>query len=219
LETPYLWQDCIFCRPCYRDAKKAEKKCAEQEVLDLLRIEDYLNAARAVAQFEAKQEFARGMGIDWKNYDGTSDAETLKVIFNKTPAFVSSIEENRLKQLRPAAGMMLLWGTRTARRWLPKDFETGIKMDGETICRMLVSYARSEAQLHTMENMNKGEVRTQVEWSTAGDDEVCPQCQALAGRVFTIEEARGTIPHPLCSCENGCRCVLIPHIEVPNLEK
>jgi hypothetical protein len=219
LETPYVWQDRIVCRPCYRDAKKAEKKFAEQEVLDLLRIEDYLNAARVVGQFEAKQEFARGIGIDWKNCDGTPDAETLKVIFNKTPAIVSGIEENRLRQLRPAAGMMLLWGTRTARKWLPKDFETGVKMDGEIVCRMLVSYARSEAQLDALENLNKGEVQTQVEWSIAGDDGVCPECQALAGRVFAIEEARGTIPHPLCSCEDGCRCVFIPHIDVPNLEK
>lgn len=40
-----------------------------------------------------------------------------------------------------------------------------------------------------------------AEFLTAGDDRVCPECQALEGRIFPIDEARGLIPvHPRCRC-------------------
>ena len=48
-----------------------------------------------------------------------------------------------------------------------------------------------------------------AEWSTAGDHRVCPQCQDLEGRVFTLDQIEGMIPlHPLC------RCVAIP-VRIP----
>lgn len=40
-----------------------------------------------------------------------------------------------------------------------------------------------------------------VEFVTAGDDDVCPVCEDLEGRVFTYTEAIGLIPvHPYCRC-------------------
>lgn len=48
-------------------------------------------------------------------------------------------------------------------------------------------------------------VRDDMEFATAGDDRVCPECFELESQVFTVEEARGIIPvHP------GCRCAWIP---------
>jgi hypothetical protein len=47
-----------------------------------------------------------------------------------------------------------------------------------------------------------------VAWATAGDDFVCPQCEALEDQVFTLETARGMLPlHP------NCRCALYPLVE------
>ncbi len=44
-------------------------------------------------------------------------------------------------------------------------------------------------------------VHNLAEFRTAGDDRVCPQCQALEGRVFTLAAAEGVIPvHPNCRC-------------------
>ena len=44
-----------------------------------------------------------------------------------------------------------------------------------------------------------------AEWSTAGDDRVCPLCGPLEGSVMTVKEARGLLPrHP------NCRCAWIP---------
>jgi hypothetical protein len=44
-----------------------------------------------------------------------------------------------------------------------------------------------------------------VAWLTAGDDEVCEDCEAMEGQAFSLEEATGMIPlHP------NCRCAWIP---------
>jgi len=46
-----------------------------------------------------------------------------------------------------------------------------------------------------------------VEWLTAWDDRVCPDCAALNGKVFTIAQA------PPCPLHVQCRCTLMPVIE------
>lgn len=51
------------------------------------------------------------------------------------------------------------------------------------------------------------EVTVQAELLTAGDDAVCEECQALEGRIFTLDEAERLIPvHP------QCRCSILPHV-------
>lgn len=43
---------------------------------------------------------------------------------------------------------------------------------------------------------------------TAGDTDVCPECEDLEGQVMTLDEAYGTIPvHP------NCRCVFVPEMD------
>jgi len=59
-------------------------------------------------------------------------------------------------------------------------------------------------------------VKIQAEWSTAGDDRVCPDCADLENRVFTLAEIEGLIPlHP------QCRCVALPLLagEKPEITK
>lgn len=52
-----------------------------------------------------------------------------------------------------------------------------------------------------------------VAWATAGDDFVCPECEALEDQVFTLQTARGMFPlHP------NCRCALYPLEEVDEEE-
>lgn len=51
-------------------------------------------------------------------------------------------------------------------------------------------------------------VIVQAEWSTAGDDRVCEECQALEGKVYELDEIEGMIPlHP------QCRCVALPVVK------
>lgn len=67
------------------------------------------------------------------------------------------------------------------------------------IARTEIIRAHAEGQLDAMERLGVEEVGVMVEWSTAGDDRVCPLCQPLEGVVFKLKEARGLIPrHPQC---------------------
>lgn len=76
------------------------------------------------------------------------------------------------------------------------------------IARTETISAHSEAMLNTFEEMEVEGVSVLAEFATAGDDKVCPECEALEGREYTIQEARGLIPvHP------NCRCTYIPVVE------
>lgn len=65
--------------------------------------------------------------------------------------------------------------------------------------------ALADGQLDELEKMGMDEVGVAVEWSTAGDDCVCPLCQPLHGIVLTTQEARGMIPR-----HESCRCCWTP---------
>jgi SPP1 gp7 family putative phage head morphogenesis protein len=74
-----------------------------------------------------------------------------------------------------------------------------------TIARTEVIHAQAEGQLDGLQALGIESVTAEVEWSTAGDELVCPRCAAMNGKEYTIDEARGLIPlHP------NCRCAWIP---------
>jgi len=73
------------------------------------------------------------------------------------------------------------------------------------IARTEIIHAHSEGQLDAFRDLRIEEVGVLAEWSTAGDDRVCPRCAPLDGVIMTIDEARGLIPrHP------NCRCAWVP---------
>lgn len=78
----------------------------------------------------------------------------------------------------------------------------------ETIARTEVIHAHAEGQLDAFKDLGVEELGIKAEWSTAGDDRVCPDCQSMEGEVFNVDEAHGLIPlHP------NCRCAWIPYDE------
>ena len=70
-----------------------------------------------------------------------------------------------------------------------------------------VMYAFTDGQLEAFEKLGIKEVSLLVEWKTAEDDGVCPECYRRSGTVMTIAEARGILPlHP------NCRCIWVPYL-------
>lgn len=70
------------------------------------------------------------------------------------------------------------------------------------LARTEIINAHAEGQLDSFEDLGVEEVGLLAEWLTSGAP--CPQCAAMAGEIFTIEEARGLIPlHPNCVCAWG----------------
>lgn len=86
------------------------------------------------------------------------------------------------------------------------DMVDGIPLSrARTIARTEIMHSHSEGQLDSFEELGVDGLNVMAEWSTAGDDRVCPLCQPLEGVVMTVKEARGIIPrHP------NCRCTWIP---------
>ena len=83
-----------------------------------------------------------------------------------------------------------------------------------TLARTETIHAHSEAQLDQFESMGVEEVGVLAEWSTAGDDRVCPLCLPLEEQVMSVSDARGLIPrHP------NCRCTWIPSVDAEGSKK
>jgi SPP1 gp7 family putative phage head morphogenesis protein len=70
-----------------------------------------------------------------------------------------------------------------------------------TIARTEVIAAHAEGQLDAYEALEIREVTIEAEWLTAGDNQVCPECDSAGTGTYTLDEARGLIPlHPNCRC-------------------
>ncbi len=80
--------------------------------------------------------------------------------------------------------------------------EIGIsRTRAETIARTEIIRAHAEGQLDSLSRLGITEFQLLAEWSTAGDDRVCPRCYDRQGLVLSLQEARGAIPlHPRCRC-------------------
>ena len=93
----------------------------------------------------------------------------------------------------------------TIARELRKNVATITKTRANVVARTEIIRAHAEGQLDSFELLGVEELLLMAEWSTAGDDRVCPLCDTLDGVVMTVDEARGLIPrHP------NCRCAWIP---------
>ena len=97
-------------------------------------------------------------------------------------------------------------GPRQIARELNKKVEGLTRKRALVLARTEIVHAHAEGQLDGFEHLGVEELGVMAEWSTAGDDRVCPRCLAMEGQIFTIKEARGLIPlHP------SCRCAWIPY--------
>lgn len=78
------------------------------------------------------------------------------------------------------------------------------------IARTETIATHADATLNSFEEAGVMGVEVEAELVTANDDQVCPECQALEGRTFTMQDARGVIPvHP------SCRCGWLPVLQNP----
>ena len=90
-------------------------------------------------------------------------------------------------------------------RDLRKNVTKITRTRANVLARTEIVRAHAEGQLDAFEALGVKEVGIMAEWSTAGDDRVCPLCDELEGVVMTIDEARGLLPR-----HANCRCAWIP---------
>jgi SPP1 gp7 family putative phage head morphogenesis protein len=76
-----------------------------------------------------------------------------------------------------------------------------------TLARTETIAAHHQAQINAYREAGVEGVTVLAEWSTAGDDRVCPECEALQGKVYSLDQIEGMIPvHP------NCRCTALPKV-------
>lgn len=192
----------------YLANEKAEHNRVEQETMEYLRLGKLKEACRSVANYEAKQPFPRGIGVDWKHYDPTGDVAALEAIYCGKPKILGKLDEGQLLPLRLAAGMAQLWGTNQFEEWLPPGFTTGLKMGNDAAARMLLF---SGIHRTTLEGYRRSRVVKKVEVVVARDERLCAACESLADRQFSLDSAP-ELPYEHCTSEMGCRCCFAPLI-------
>jgi len=172
----------------YLAEQEEERAKVQQQVRELLKAHEFEQASRIVANYEAKQVFPRGLNIDWKHHDPARDVEILKAIFTSKPKALGQVSEETLEVFRMYAATEYLWGTTE-------------KLQAIDEVRLISSDA--QFRVNIAEFRRRG-VRT-VEIQTADDKSVCPECRALEGRTFMIDEVP-SLPYERCTSEFGCRC-------------
>jgi hypothetical protein len=192
----------------YLSEELARRRMAEQGVWNHLLRGSFVEAVDQVAIFEASQVFSRGLGVDWNNFDSSSAVRTLQRIFDATPSILRDMPAQVIDQIRPAAAMAELWGTGVAKPWLPEGFQSGIHLDGNAACRMLIFHAIHLRELENFRRLGLQSVRI------SGSGDCCEACELINGKRFRLDEAP-ELPYPACTALHGCRCLAIVDIEVP----
>ena len=82
------------------------------------------------------------------------------------------------------------------------------------IARTEVIRAHHLGMIQEYRNWGLAGVQVQAEFTTAGDDRVCPICQGLQGQKYTLDQIESMIPvHP------QCRCIALPYMSDEELFK
>ena len=183
-----------------------ERSNIENQVMDYLKKRKFREASLAVATFEQKQAFPRGMGIDWKHYNPDHDVARLNDIFRSKPKIVAQLTDDKMEVLRIGAAMMELWGTNTAMKWLPDNFETGLSIDNDSAARMFLFYAENRAKLEQYHDADVDYVEI------LATPESCASCIKLQGKRYKSSNAP-VLPNPNCTHPMGCRCVYLPCVD------
>lgn len=152
------------------------------------------NLAQPAGVFQAtKEQFVRSSFFQ---------AETLeKVQLLGTRAFeqlngIGNVTAQQLNRIF-AEGLVNGWGPEKIARNIDNTIARIDRTRARVLARTEIIHAHAEGQLDSFKRLGIDEVQAEVEWLTAGDERVCPDCAAMEGKKFKVDEAHGLIPlHP-----------------------
>lgn len=156
------------------DAFRRMKQAGMDVTLQLTLDAPVGRAAQRRADFIAQQNYELLSGVD-----ADTAEEMQKIISN---------------------GLLEGKGPQQIARELDEELDVG-RTRARVIARTETIAAHADATLDAYEEAGLDAVTAEVEFATAGDNRVCPECEDLNGNTYTIAEARGMIPvHPNCRC-------------------
>jgi hypothetical protein len=183
----------------FENAERDKKRRAEQESVELLQKGQFQDACLKIAAYENSKISKRGVGIDWASHSFNNEISILKFLFSSVPKRFAGTSEEKLAQLRVAAGADLLWGVPIS--WLYKPDLDEIGLDSDAAAMSLLAGARHKQQIQTM----KAAGIKIVEILGGGS---CAECEKQAGKIYDIDKVP-EIPFENCTCENGHLCFAI----------
>lgn len=188
----------------YIDREEERERSAKARSFQLLCAGKLRDAGLVVAEFECEQVFRRGIGVDWSEQPSAESIKKIKAIREARPSILKNVSDKDWEGLQQAAAMMDLWAERSGSEWLPEGFIGASNLDAETAIRM-VMFAGGHCA--TLAQLRESEI-TKVEISGCGE-ESCPTCKKMNGRKYRVSQVP-ELPHPDCTHEMGCRCMILP---------
>ncbi len=172
-------------------------------------VSGYVKVNKKKKKLDESPDFLRGTKAQFLRSSFAQPERLSKIQFLYTRSFdeLEGITKAMSQQVgrRLADGLAQGKGIRTIARDLSNTITGITKKRALVLARTEIIAAHAEGSLDTFEELGVEGVSVLAEWSTAGDDLVCPLCLPLEGAIMTIKEARGLIPrHP------NCRCAWIP---------
>lgn len=153
----------------------------------------------ASAKWAAKATFLQGMVQ-------SESVSKVKFLVGKTLTYVKGFTADVLNKVTQVVADGLVAGSNP--KVIARNISNALRIPynrAATIAQTEIIRAHAEGQIQAMQALGVEEVTAMVEWTTAGDDRVCPLCIELHGLVLKLEEARGLIPR-----HARCRCTWIP---------
>lgn len=129
--------------------------------------------------------------------------EQIELLYQRTFTELEGVTKAMDQQLSRilANGLVQGQGADAIAREMSNTISKLTRTRANVIARTEIVRSHAEGTLTAFERLGVEEVGILAEWQTAGDERVCPECDALEGVVMTIDEARGMIPrHPQCRC-------------------
>lgn len=155
----------------------------------------------------------------------------LQRLYMRTYENLESVTEDAAPAVRSTLTQGLAEGVnpREMARRLTKEVRTIQRTQAEVLARTEVINSYSEATLDRYERAGQSGVTVSGEFSTADDQRVCPICEALEGREFTVAQMRSDTfqfspsqsePDHLAGeypvkppCHPQCRCAIYPVVQ------
>jgi len=138
-----------------------------------------------------------------KAFNSPFHADKVGLIYTRAYEGLKGITNEMSKQISGVLAQGISEG------WNPKKIAENLtdRVDKIGITRATI-LARTEvirahhvAMVQEYKNWGVQGVIVQAEWTTAGDNRVCPVCSSLQGKVYTLEQIEPLIPrHPQCRC-------------------
>jgi hypothetical protein len=184
----------------FKASEIARYQVAEQLTLAKLRAGDIPGAVDAAAAYGKESVGHNPIAIVLSRED---NLRLTKLIFHCRPKLLKGLTTGDWEIAHVASAMTFLFGSRSAKPWLPATFGVNGNLDPDVAIRMIWFAAKT---LWDLDRFREVGVRT-VRVSGCGSAS-CPQCQAISGKKFPIAAAV-ELPYEHCTCELGCRCLYV----------